>query len=279
MDRWWGIFERLMWADGKATLYALAGIILLTCAEFVFPAEEEQSARGRLRNFMFLVQFKVLGLAALAVWYGWGPQVRIAFPEPGQVARIGLVFANLFAIDFLYYWYHRAQHHFDFLWAIHELHHSDAELNATSSYRTYWLEAPIQTMFVIGPTTIFFGFLGPSHGRLLLGFSLFFLIFAHSNLRLRLGPLTGWVIGPQVHRVHHSRLPEHRDRNFAQTFPVLDRLFGSYYAPGQDEFPPTGAEGLASDASLSSAMMQPFRIWFGLVRRSLGGAEEQSRPE
>ena len=216
------------------------------------------------------MQFKVLGLAALAVWYGWGPQIRIAFPEPGPVARAGLVFANLLAIDFLYYWYHRAQHRFDFLWAIHELHHSDAEMNATSSYRTYWLEAPVQTMLVIAPTTIFFGFLGPSHGLRVLGFSLFFLILAHANVRLRLGPLTGWVVGPQVHRIHHSRLPPHRDRNFAQSFPVLDRLFGSYYAPGHDEFPPTGAEGLESNASLPTVMLQPFRIWTGIVARVFG---------
>ena len=270
MDRWWGIFERLWWADGQATLYGLAGIALITCLEFAFPAEEGQGARGRLRNFVFLLQFKVLGLASLAIWYGWGPQVRIAFPEPGPFVRGGLVLANLLAIDFLYYWYHRAQHRFDFLWAIHELHHSDAELNATSSYRTYWLEAPVQTILVIGPTTIFFGFLGPSHGMLILGLSLFFLIIAHSNLRLRLGPLTGWVIGPQVHRVHHSRLPEHRDRNFAQTFPFLDRMFGSYYTPDDEEFPPTGAEGLASDASLITVLVQPFRIWGRSAAKVLG---------
>jgi hypothetical protein len=37
--------------------------------------------------------------------------------------------------------------------------------------------------------------------------------------------------------MHLSRLPEHRDRNFAQSFSVLDRLFASYYAPGYDGFP------------------------------------------
>ena len=37
--------------------------------------------------------------------------------------------------------------------------------------------------------------------------------------------------------MHLPRLPEHRDRNFAQSFSVLDRLFASYYAPGYDEVP------------------------------------------
>ncbi len=69
------------------------------------------------------------------------------------------------------------------------------------------------------------------------------------------------VCGPQVHRIHHSTRREHRDRNFAQYFPFLDRVFGSYYTPARHEFPPTGAPELASDASIGHALVQPFRIW------------------
>ena len=73
-----------------------------------------------------------------------------------------------------------------------------------------------------------------------------------------------WVISPQVHRIHHSRLPEHRDRNFAQYFPVIDRVFGSFYAPRRNEFPPTGAQGLASNASIFTAMIRPVYVWASL---------------
>lgn len=268
MDRWLAVWQQLLWADGRVTLYALAGIGVLTLLELARPAEPGQSWRGRGRNVLFLAQFKLLGLAGLAAWYVFGPGPRESLLQPGLLGggwpeRIALVFANLVAIDLLFYWYHRAQHRFDFLWAIHELHHADTELNATTSYRTYWLETPIQTALVITPTVLVFGGLGPTHAVVVLAFSLFFLVFSHANLRLRLGPLTGWVIGPQVHRVHHSRLPGHRDRNFAQYFPFLDRLFGSWYAPARDEFPPTGADGLAGDASLPTVLARPFRIWLG----------------
>ena len=66
-----------------------------------------------------------------------------------------------------------------------------------------------------------------------------------------------------IHELHHSRLPEHRDRNFAPLFPFLDRVFGTYCEPRRDEYPPTGTMSLASDASIATAMARPFRIGRG----------------
>ncbi len=263
MARWWSIFESLLVGDGLATLCALGAIAGITVLEQLRPAEAGQGWRGRARNLVFLVQFKLLGLGALAAWIAFGPSVRPIRLEPDPAWALAFVVLNLLAIDSLYYFYHRAQHRFRFLWALHELHHADAELNATSSYRTYWLEVPVQTILVTTPTLLLFGALGPDHARLVLTGSLFFLIFSHSNLRLELGPLTGWLVGPQAHRIHHSRLPGHRDRNFAQYFSFLDRLFGTWRAPAPGEFPPTGADDLASDASLGTVLARPFRIWAG----------------
>lgn len=261
MNRWMTSWEQLLRDDLRGTLIALAAIGVLTVLELAVPADREQTWRGRLRNLGFLVQFKLLGLAGVAAWFNWGPELRGPRLQPEPVVAALLVVANLIAIDVLYYWYHRAQHRFPALWALHELHHADAELNATSSYRTYWLEAPVQVALIGTPTILLFGGLGPRHGVAILSASLFFLIFSHSNLRLRLGPLSGWIIGPQVHRIHHSRLPEHQDRNFAQFFPFIDRVFGTFFPPRHDEFPPTGTTGLASDAPYTTAMVRPVKIW------------------
>ena len=270
MERWLDIWQQVLRADLEATAWGLAGIALLTFFELAGPAERGQSWRGRARNLLFLVQLKVLGTGTLALWFAFGLPIRPWILDPGPLASAGLVVANLVLIDFLYYWYHRAQHRFPALWAIHELHHAETELNATSSYRTYWLEIPVQWLLVTAPTLFLFGALGPRHAAIVLACSLFFLIFSHANLRLRLGPLTGWLIGPQVHRVHHSRLPGHRDTNFAQYFPVFDRLFGTFTRPAHDEFPPTGAEDLPGDAGLGRVLLEPFRIWTG--RRGAGAS-------
>jgi len=240
---------------------ALFFVAVCTVIEQVFPAEVGQGFRGRLRNLVYLVLLQFFGLAALALWFLYGPALGHHAHTPSLFASVLLVAANLFTIDFAYYWYHRAQHSHPALWAIHELHHADAELNATSSFRTYWLEMPVQTVLVLAPSLTLFGDQGAVHALGMLVGSYAFLIFSHCNFRLSLGPLSSVVCGPQVHRIHHSRLPEHRDRNFAQYFPVLDRAFGTYHPPAPGEFPPTGAHGLSSEAPIATALTRPFRIW------------------
>ena len=65
----------------------------------------------------------------------------------------------------------------------------------------------------------------------------------HANVRLRLGPLTPLISGPQWHRIHHGRDPEYHDANFAAFFPVIDLVFGTYRRPVGDEFPASGLDG------------------------------------
>jgi hypothetical protein len=125
---------------------------------------------------------------------------------------------------------------------------------------------------VTSPSLALFGDQGSLHAFGVLAGAYFLLIFSHANLRLSLGPLESLVCGPQVHRIHHSRLPAHRDRNFAQYFPFLDRLFGTYHAPAAGEFPPTGVPGLASDAPIGTALMRPFRIWTSRAGPPGGGS-------
>jgi sterol desaturase/sphingolipid hydroxylase (fatty acid hydroxylase superfamily) len=261
VEVWVVICGQLYRSEGQVMALALSAIALLSLAELCVPAEAGQGWRGRARNLVYLVCFEGFGIGALAFWYMVDPTPIQRVDVPGAAAFWVLVVANLFTIDFVYYWYHRAQHRFRFLWAIHELHHSDAEVNATTSFRTYWLEMPTQAILVGVPTVLLFGYLGPAHGLAVVIGSYFFLILTHCNVRLSLGPLGSVLCGPQVHRIHHSILSEHEDKNFAQFFPLIDQVFGSYYAPAPDEFPPTGELGLASDAPIGRAMLQPFVIW------------------
>ena len=261
LEAWVATWLGLLRGAAEPLGIALAFIVLLTVIEQLVPAERGQGLRGRLRNLVYLALLQLLGFAGLALWVQYGPSLGRQAHAPTFLETCLLVVANLFMIDFVYYWYHRAQHRYPALWAIHELHHADAELNATSSFRTYWLEMPVQAVFVVSPALVLFGDQGAVHAVGMLIGSYAFLIFSHCNLRLSLGPFSSVLCGPQVHRIHHSRLPQHRDRNFAQYFPVLDRLFGTYHAPAAGEFPPTGADGLASDASIARVLVRPFRIW------------------
>jgi sterol desaturase/sphingolipid hydroxylase (fatty acid hydroxylase superfamily) len=270
LQTWMNAWGALLDADRIPTLLVLAAYALFMLVERWAPAESGHHIAGRVRNLVYLALFKTLGYLAIAAWYVFGPRLDITPSEISGASLALLVVAHLFAGDFLYYWYHRAQHRFEALWAVHELHHADRALDVTTSYRTYWLEAPIQTILIATPTLLLFGDHGRGAAIATVVTAQFFLLFSHANLRLGLGRLSTVVVGPQVHRIHHSRLAEHRDKNFAQIFPVIDWLFGTYHAPAPDEYPPTGAEGLASDAPIGRAMSQPFAIWateLGLGKR------------
>ncbi len=268
--RWWQGFQRLMEGESQFLAWVVGAYLVVGLLELVLPAERGQGMRGRGRNLLYFAILISLGLGTLSLW--------LTVTSIGSAAhlpvfdRVIYLPAYLFTMDFLYYWYHRAQHRFPALWAVHELHHSDGELNVTTSYRTYWLEAPLQSILVGTPVLLLFGRPAAEIGLAAAITARFFLLFAHSNLRLPLGPLTPVFVGPQLHRIHHSILPEHQDKNFAQLFPVIDVVFGTYRAPQSGEYPPTGTPGLASDASLMQTQLRPFSTWLDRGLRMLGRA-------
>lgn len=148
-------------------------------------------------------------------------------------------FAWLMLRDFFYYWFHRLQHGTKWLWWEHELHHTDPNMNVTTSGRHHWLELPLLLVFQVIPFGLLVGFdpivavAGSIFGELL-G------LFTHMNVRARFGRFSWVVTNPQVHRIHHSVEPQHRNKNFAAYCPLWDVVFGTYYAPSRDEFPVTG---------------------------------------
>lgn len=168
--------------------------------------------------------------------------------------------------------FQRFQHMSSVLWQQHKVHHMDEQLNAITTGRQNWLEEFFRIPIIALPLTILFkfdktdpfslGLVGAAVGLALGSWG----YFIHANLKLHLGFLSRWFAGPQVHRVHHSRLPQHRDRNFAAFFPLWDVLFGTYFAPARDEFPPTGVDGEKEFRSLGEATILPFREWSRMYR-------------
>jgi sterol desaturase/sphingolipid hydroxylase (fatty acid hydroxylase superfamily) len=160
------------------------------------------------------------------------------------------------AADFIKYWMHRAMHRVPLLWRFHRAHHSDRHFNASTNLREQWLGT-------IYGDAIFALIAAPLFGAVstpipLTAAYVGYGFFAHSNLRLPLGRLTPFFVGPQYHRIHHSRLPQHANLNYSSFFPLFDIVFGTYYPPAPDEFPPTGLAGEQHD-SLWRIQLLPFQ--------------------
>ncbi|MEQ8831323.1 MAG: sterol desaturase family protein [Alphaproteobacteria bacterium] len=139
------------------------------------------------------------------------------------------VVLDLLLLDFLIYWWHRANHAIPFLWRFHEIHHLDETLDSTTAIRFHWgevaLSACARAVFILA-------FDIPLESVLIFEIQvLLAAIFAHSNLRLPAGleRAIGWVvITPAIHWVHHHAVRRDTDSNYGNLFSFWDRLFGSF---------------------------------------------------
>ncbi|MBC7619510.1 MAG: sterol desaturase family protein [Candidatus Saccharibacteria bacterium] len=131
------------------------------------------------------------------------------------------------------------------MWRYHRFHHADSNIAVASATRHHWLEELTRYFFMSAPLVILVG-----HPEIALPWLGVVIgvdgMFIHWNTRLRLGGLTGVIVGPQYHRIHHSFAAAHIDKNFSVMFPFWDRLFGTQCMPVGDEFPITGVAEVGS---------------------------------
>lgn len=246
----------------------LGGLLL----ERLFPAERGQPWSHIGFNLLYTpVYFLLTGLALpplhaiTAPWIsGFGGWLPIELAET-PLGLLGQGLAYIAVYDFFYYWFHRAQHTLPVLWTQHKLHHSDASLNISTSSRHHWLEDPLRVFLMMLPMALVFDVREPTEGWIALPL-LLWPFFIHLNVRLPLGPLTPLLAGPQLHRIHHSREPQHHDRNFAAFLPVWDVLFGTYCRPQPGEYPRTGLDTGEDLNSLPRAVLSPFRDLWAMAR-------------
>ena len=133
-------------------------------------------------------------------------------------------FWALLAIDFAKYWAHYFQHRIPFWWEGHKFHHAATELNVITTFRGHPADNAVRILFLAIPLTL----LDATADEILF---LVFLLNVHAGITHSMLPWNfGWVgrwvlVSPVYHRIHHSPLPEHFDKNLASIFPIWDRLF------------------------------------------------------
>ena len=161
----------------------------------------------------------------------WGG-IRAAIADQNPVLQF---FEIMFLTDLVQYWVHRSFHRITFLWKFHAVHHSVEALDWLAGSRMHLCEIVILRGCTIIPMYV----LGFAE-RPLYAYIFFVYLFStliHSNMRIRFGFLSAWFVTPRFHHWHHGIEREAIDVNFAIHFPILDRLFGTYYLPGDDKWP------------------------------------------
>jgi sterol desaturase/sphingolipid hydroxylase (fatty acid hydroxylase superfamily) len=165
---------------------------------------------------------------------------------PGTTDRPLVTFMiYLVVLDFFDYWYHRAEHHFDWWWGLHGLHHSQRNMNLWSDNRNHLLDDLLRDVYMAA-IALFIG-VPPAQFVLLVVVSRMLQSLQHANVRLHFGWLgERLLVSPRYHRAHHAIGSGHESHgagslgghNFAVLFPVWDILFRTArFAP---TFEPTG---------------------------------------
>jgi sterol desaturase/sphingolipid hydroxylase (fatty acid hydroxylase superfamily) len=185
---------------------------------------------------------------------GW----PIANPWAGFVAAFLL-------LDFLNYAAHRCQHAVPLLWRFHAVHHSDPDVDVTTSVRHHPIEYLIAAGFY-GSAVLALDIPAAavaSHGLAVFAAA----AITHGNVTLprwlerSLQPL---VITLDLHLVHHSAAHDEANANFGAVLSIWDRLFGTLVRldPGQHERLVFGIDGFPQSQGVTplAMLLTPWRL-------------------
>ncbi len=149
----------------------------------------------------------------------------LAWPVPDPVASLVVGFL---LVDLLRYAVHRCEHAVPLFWRFHALHHSDPDVDVTTSVRHHPVEYLSASAFywvvsiVLGIPVIVL----VTHGLAVFAAA----AVQHGNIRLPEAierPLQLVLVTPDLHRLHHSEAPVHANANFGAVLSIWDRWFGT----------------------------------------------------
>jgi sterol desaturase/sphingolipid hydroxylase (fatty acid hydroxylase superfamily) len=150
---------------------------------------------------------------------------------PGWSSAYGVLslLTAFLLLDLLHYAVHRVQHAVPFLWRFHALHHSDPDVDVTTSVRhhpieyliaaaIYWLAVlvlDLPPIIVVAHALAVFIAAAITHGNIRLP------EWAERSLQ----PI---IITLNLHLIHHSIVYEEANSNFGAVLSIWDRLFGTF---------------------------------------------------
>jgi sterol desaturase/sphingolipid hydroxylase (fatty acid hydroxylase superfamily) len=158
--------------------------------------------------------------------FGWLTATRSAISTLPWLVQFALA---MVLTDLAQYWFHRLFHRIPLLWGFHAVHHSAKSMDWLAGARMHFVEI-VLLRGVTSLPLLTLGFL-PSVMQAYVGLVYVYASLVHANLRGDFNQLGKWLVVPRFHHWHHAIEAEGIDKNFAIHFPLIDRLFGTYYFP------------------------------------------------
>lgn len=224
------------------TLTAAAILVTLWAAESWAPyfIEFRDGLRERLRHDARNLALGLLNALVVALllggWFGavadWAVRrdiglLRLVEWPWGIETLLALVL-----LDFWMYLWHRAAHAVPFLWRLHQTHHSEPQMDASTGVRFHTGEVFLSKLAGLALMPL----LGVTLWQVALYEAILLpvVLLHHSNVRI-----PGWlerallrlIVTPGMHRVHHSRMKLQTNSNYGSVLPYWDRWCGTFWQP------------------------------------------------
>ncbi len=166
---------------------------------------------------------------------------------------------------------HWLLHRFDFLWEIHQVHHSATVMTPITSYRVHPIELALMSTtptLLVALTTVVFNFCFGAAISVYLFLGMHVVLAAasfidnlrHSPVWLTYGQTLGkWLISPAHHQLHHSCEQRHWGCNLGSNLAVWDRLNGTLVVPKNE--PEVFELGLAPGGFAANPMRGVWEVY------------------
>lgn len=165
-------------------------------------------------------------------------------------------------MDLTFYYWHRMNHEIPLLWRFHNVHHTDPDLDVTTSMRFHFVEITYSSIFRlfqlsligINPLTfICYEFVFQANT-----------FFHHSNIKLPIGLeriINKIMVTPRMHGIHHSNYREETNRNYSVVFSFWDHLHKTIKLNIPQQRITIGVPGYlkSSDNALINLLLMPIK--------------------
>lgn len=212
-------------------IFGMLAILWIIESFIPYFAHSPNRKKHGLRNFaLVMISFVVNGLCGLLLSevMNYTSRNNIGLLNLIHLHLPVLIITGMLLIDLWDYGYHILTHKFEFFWRFHRVHHSDTELDSTSSLRFHPLEIIVQTMNWV----IMFFVLGISPASFIIYFSFYLILIflQHANIGLPdwVDKYGSYVFStPGWHKMHHAAERKITDSHYGDVFTFWDRIFGT----------------------------------------------------
>lgn len=215
----------------------LAVMFLLSVIETLLPLvrKPELGRRHRIPNLALVVLTLALnfafnaGAVLVTAWlgvHGFGLLAGATLPP------LAMVLLGILVLDASTYACHRLLHRLPPLWSAHRVHHSDPLVDVTTTFRQHPIEGLCRFLFIMTPAWAL-GVPVEAVG-VYRGLSALVALTEHMNVKLwePLDRALSWLVcTPNMHKLHHSRLPIETDSNYGNILSLFDRVFRTFTPP------------------------------------------------